>query len=54
MLNEAAADRPRLRQHLNQCRVCSDEYGLPRDLARQEADGRLPPDAALRQDLTGG
>lgn len=29
---------PRLKQHLDQCRVCREEYELLRDLARLEAD----------------
>jgi predicted anti-sigma-YlaC factor YlaD len=33
---------PRLRQHLNQCGVCREEYETLRDLVRLEAEGRLP------------
>lgn len=32
---------PRLRQHLNQCGACREEYETLRDLARLEAEGRL-------------
>jgi len=39
---------PRLRQHLNQCGVCREEYEVLRDLARGEAEGRLPPTDELR------
>lgn len=39
-----AADQrlPRLRQHLDQCGVCREEYETLRDLARMEAEGRSP------------
>lgn len=33
---------PRLRQHLQQCGVCREEYETLRDLVRLEADGRPP------------
>jgi hypothetical protein len=32
----------RLRQHLNQCGVCREEYETLRDLVRLEAKDRLP------------
>lgn len=40
-----AADEklPHLRQHLNQCGVCREEYETLRDLARLEAEGGPPP-----------
>ena len=49
----AAAEEklPRLKQHLNQCRVCREEYATLRDLARLEAEGRAPPVDDLRQSL---
>ena len=39
-----AADKkvPRLRQHLDQCVVCREEYETLRDFVRLEAEGRLP------------
>ena len=39
---------PRLRQHLDRCAVCREEYETLRDLARLEADGRLPSIDDLR------
>jgi hypothetical protein len=39
---------PRLRQHLQQCGVCREEYEILRDFARLEAEGRAPSDADLR------
>ena len=33
---------PGLRQHLDQCGVCREEYETLRDLVRLEAEGRLP------------
>lgn len=39
---------PRLRQHLNQCGVCREEYETLRDLVRLEAEGRLPSVDELR------
>ena len=39
---------PRLRQHLNQCGVCREEYETLRDLVRLEAEGRLPSSDELR------
>lgn len=39
---------PRLRQHLNQCGVCREEYETLRELARLEAEGRLPSVDELR------
>ena len=42
---------PRLKQHLNQCRVCREEYEALRDLARLEAEGRAPSVDDLRKTL---
>ena len=39
---------PRLRQHLNQCGVCREEYETLRDLVRLEAEGRFPSVDELR------
>ena len=41
----------RLRQHLNQCGVCREEYEVLHDLARLEAEGRLPSIEDLRNSL---
>ena len=34
---DAAKQMPHVKQHLNQCRVCREEYETLLDLARQEA-----------------
>lgn len=39
---DAAAEMPRLKQHLNQCAACRGEYETLRDLARLENDDQLP------------
>ena len=51
---EVAADGrrlPQLEQHLQQCSVCREEYEILRDLARLEADGRVPSADDLRRSL---
>ena len=47
------ADKPlaRLRQHLDQCGACREEYETVRELARLEADGRSPSIEDLRNSL---
>ena len=47
---DAAAKMPKLKQHLNQCAACREEYETLRDLARLEKDGELPSSDDL-QDL---
>ena len=42
---------PQLEQHLQQCRVCREEYEVLRDLARLEAEGRAPSADDLRRSL---
>lgn len=42
---------PRLRQHLDQCGVCREEYETLRDLRQLEAEGRLPAIDELRNSL---
>ena len=42
---------PQLEQHLEQCGVCREEYEILRDLARLEAEGRLPSTDDLRRSL---
>jgi hypothetical protein len=37
-----AVQLPQLKQHLNQCTACRDEYEALRDLRRLEEQGRLP------------
>jgi hypothetical protein len=34
---------PQVRQHLNQCQACRDEYEALRDLRQLEEKGGLPP-----------
>lgn len=46
----AAATMPQVRQHLDQCRACREEYETLRDLGRLERDGELPSKDDL-QDL---
>jgi len=40
---DAAARMPQLKQHLNQCRACRDEYEALRDLRQLEEKDGLPP-----------
>jgi hypothetical protein len=47
---DAAARMPQLKQHLDQCAACREEYETLRDLARLEKDGDLPSSDDL-QDL---
>ena len=42
---------PLLRQHLEQCTVCREEYAILRELARLEAEGRAPSIDDLRRTL---
>jgi len=37
---DIAIELPRVKQHLNQCRACRDEYELLYDLARLDDDGQ--------------
>src|SRR5690554_3886935 len=39
---DAAAQFPLVRQHLDQCRACQDEYETLRDLRCLDAAGELP------------
>jgi hypothetical protein len=39
---DAAAKMPQLRQHLDQCAACHEEYETLRDLQRLENEGELP------------
>ena len=45
------AQGPRLRQHLDRCAVCREEYETLREVARLEAEGRLPSIDDLRDSL---
>ena len=40
--DDAAARMPQLRQHLDQCSACREEYETLRDLARLENKNELP------------
>lgn len=42
---------PRLKQHLQQCGVCREEYEILKDLVRLEAEGRAPSADNLRRSL---
>ena len=39
---DAAAQMPQVKQHLNQCRACREEYEALRDLRLLEEKGELP------------
>ena len=39
---DAEAKLPQLKQHLNQCRACHDEYEVLRDLRLLEERGEMP------------
>ena len=45
---DAAKTMPQLKQHLEQCSACREEYEALRDLARLENDGELPSSDDLR------
>jgi hypothetical protein len=49
---EADQHMPQLRQHLDQCQVCSEEYQVLRGLARLEAENDLPSQEELAGKLT--
>ena len=39
---EVVAELPHVKQHLDQCRVCREEYEILRDLRGREEDGGMP------------
>jgi hypothetical protein len=45
---DAAAKLPLVKQHLDQCRACRDEYEALRDLRRLEEKGGMPSVDDLR------
>jgi hypothetical protein len=47
----AAAKMPQLKQHLDQCKACRDEYETLRDLARFENEGGTPSLDDLRSSI---
>jgi hypothetical protein len=48
---DAAAELPQLKQHLEQCRACRDEYEMLRALARFENEGGTPSLDDLRRSI---
>jgi hypothetical protein len=48
---DPALKMPQLRQHLNQCPACREEYETLRDLARLEKDDQLPSLDDLKDSL---
>ena len=49
----AAERMPQVKQHLDQCGVCFDEYQVLRELARLENEGRSPSNDELTDRLKG-
>lgn len=47
---QAARRMPQLKHHLDQCKVCSEEYQVLRDLAHLEVEDDLP----TNEELAGG
>jgi hypothetical protein len=39
---DVGTELPQVKQHLDQCRACRDEYEMLRDLARLEGEGQTP------------
>ena len=48
---DAAAELPQLKQHLEQCRACRDEYEMLLALARFENEGGAPSIDDLRSSI---
>ena len=48
---DAAKKMPQLKQHLDQCPACREEYEALRDLARLENDGELPSSNDLQDSI---
>jgi len=48
---DAAEHLPKVKQHLDQCQVCREEYLVLRDLARLEASDHLPTIEELAEKL---
>ena len=49
---DPAIKMPQLKQHLNQCPACREEYEVLRDLARLEKDNQLPSVDDLQDPLS--
>lgn len=48
---DASRAMPRVRQHLEQCQVCREEYQVLHELAHLEASGNLPGSDELAERL---
>jgi len=48
---DAVAKLPQLKQHLDQCRACREEYETLRDLLRLEQKGEMPSLDDLRNSI---
>ncbi len=48
---DAVAELPKVKQHIEQCRACRDEYETLRDLARFENEGGAPSLDDLRSSI---
>ncbi len=48
---QAALRMPQVKQHLDQCEVCSEEYHVLRELARMEREDGLPSSDDLKDQL---
>ena len=46
--DDATAKMPQLRQHLDQCAACRQEYEALREIAQLEKEGRLPSSKDLQ------
>ena len=46
---DAVAEMPKLKQHLEQCSACREEYETLRDLSRLEEEGKLPSSDDLKK-----
>jgi hypothetical protein len=49
---DVVAEMPQLKQHLDQCPACREEYETLRDLARLENEGGLPTSADLQDKIS--
>ena len=48
---DAATKLPQVKQHLDQCRACREEYEVLRDLIRRDNQGDLPELEDLRHSI---
>jgi anti-sigma factor RsiW len=46
---DPTVELPQVRQHVEQCRACREEYETLRDISRLENEGGLPPTDELRK-----